>query len=385
MRRLSWLLLGLLPLLGSAETDKINIAQAPEKGILLTQQALKKALSHGPWPAPITFDSSNRLSGNKEAIALGRRLFFSTRLSADNTKSCVSCHAANEAFASGRVIRKNILTLDRNTPSLFNVRYNRWFGWDGANDNLWAQSMRPIVSKKEMSLPKETLRHVIKQSTFLAPYQRFFGEIANHSDDLVLVNIGKALAAFQETLITKQTPFDDFRDAIAHSNWIKAAQYPASAQRGLSVFLGKGNCHTCHSGPLFTNGEFHNIGLSNITKAGDVDSGRQQGIIHLKQSRFTLASDYSDDLKKSGASVSQRVTSQKSNIESFRVPSLRGVANTAPYMHNGSLTSLEDVVNHYLSIDVKKLNANSAAIFKPLNLTKREASDLIAFLQSLSE
>ena len=353
--------------------------------LLLTPSQLSQVIAHGPWPATSKSDPSNRLSGNKQAIEFGRRLFFSTRLSGDNTKSCVSCHAPDEAFASGRVINNHLVGLDRDTLSLLNVRYNRWFGWDGSNDNLWAQSMRPIISSQEMNLPKQQLREVIKESTFLAPYQRFFGEISAHNDDLVLVNIAKALAAYQETLVTKKTSFDDFRDAVANKNWTDAAKYPQSAQRGLSLFLGRGNCSFCHSGPLFSNGEFHDAGVPYFIRPGVVDKGRHQGIINLKKSPFTLASDYSDDPKKSGAWAVKKVATQHSNFGIFRVPSLRNVANSAPYMHNGSLPTLEAVINHYSTINTERLHADGEAILKPLNLSGQEVKDLVSFLQSLSE
>ena len=379
MRLLRLLLCGLL-----AELLLVTPVLA-DNTLLLTQSQLSQLQAHGPWPPVIKPDPSNRLSGNAEAIEFGRRLFFSTRLSGDNATSCVSCHAPEDAFASGRVIKNGLLELDRNTLSLFNVRFNRWFGWDGSNDNLWAQSMRPIVSTQEMKLPKQALRKVIRESTFLRSYQHFFGEISAHDDDLVLVNIAKALAAYQETLITKKTSFDKFREAVANKNWTNAAQYPESAQRGLSIFLGKGNCSFCHSGPLFSNGEFHDAGVPYFIRPGVVDKGRHQGIIDLKKSPFTLASDYNDDLKKKGAWAVKKVATQHSNFGIFRVPGLRNVANTAPYMHDGSLETLEDVVNHYSDINIERLHADGEAILKPLNLSSQEVADLVSFLQSLSE
>jgi len=371
--------------LNSTKDIVISSAEGSAKRLLLTEQQLSQVLAHGPWPPMTKPDPSNRLSGNKQAIEFGRRLFFSTRLSGDNTKSCISCHAPDEAFASGRVVKKDPDDLDRNTLSLLNVRFNRWFGWDGSNDNLWAQSMRPIISIREMNLPTEKLREVIQESTFLAPYKAFFGEISQHSDDLVLVNIGKALAAFQETIVTKRTPFDNFVGAVANKDWAEASKYPESAQRGLSLFLGRGNCSFCHSGSLFTNGEFHDAGVPYFIRPGVVDKGRHQGIINLKKSPFTLASDYSDDSEKSGAWAVRKVASRHSNFGSFRVPGLRNVVSTAPYMHNGSLKTLEAVVDHYSNINIERLHADGEAILKPLNLSKQEVQDLVSFLESLSD
>ncbi len=379
-----WLAEGAV-LAGSLNAEKNASSTLAKKAshLLLDPQALSQVIAHGPWPLEAKPDPSNRLSGNMEAIEFGRRLFFSTRLSGDNTKSCVSCHSPDDAFASGRVIKENPNDLERNTLGLLNVRYNRWFGWDGGNDNLWAQSIRPMVNHKEMNLPKLALRSVIEKSTFSKPYTKFYGDITKQNDDQILVNIGKALAAFQETLLTPKTSFDHFRDAVAKQDWETAARYPKSSQRGLSLFLGKGNCSFCHSGPLFTNGEFHDAGVPYFIGPGKVDRGRHQGIIDLKKSAFTLASDYSDDPKRSGAWKVNKVATLHSNFGIFRVPSLRNVAKTAPYMHDGSLANLEDVIGHYSNIDIERLHADGEAILKPLNLSQQEIEDLVSFLETL--
>ena len=174
-------------------TSKPLLAEDKET-LLLNPQELSQVLSHGPWPVNTVPDPSNKLSGIDEAIEFGRRLFFSTRLSGDNSKSCVSCHAPEDAFASGRVIKENPSDLDRNTLSLLNVRYHRWFGWDGGNDNLWAQSIRPIVNNKEMSLPKERLKSVIEGSTFKQAYQQFFGDISLHSNESSFTSVSFTLS-----------------------------------------------------------------------------------------------------------------------------------------------------------------------------------------------
>jgi len=366
-----------------------SIATATEKAeihaLYLNKQELSQVLAHGPWPSKNKPDPSNRLSANKEGIGFGRRLFFSTLLSSSDSMSCASCHAEKLAFSSGPFIKENPKVLDRNTLSLFNVRYNRWFGWDGSTDNLWAQSILPIINKKEMNLPIKKIKEVIKKSELKTEYEELFGDISTHSNDLVLVNIAKALAAFQETLITKKTSFDYFRDAVENEDWIEAAKYPKSAQRGLSLFLSKGNCGFCHSGPLFSNGEFHDAGVPYFIKPGLVDKGRFQGIINVKKSPYTLASDYSDDLKKSGAWAVNNVAKLHSNFGVFRVPSLRNLSKTAPYMHNGSLATLESVVDHYANINIERLHADGEALLKPFQLSVQESKDLVNFLKSLSD
>ena len=373
----------------ATETNESNttsfVIQKKHQTLLLNEQELSQVLSHGPWPPKTKSDSSNRVSSNDDAIKFGKALFFSTRLSSNNTMSCVSCHAAESAFASGKFVKDNPKAQDRNTQSLFNVRYNRWFGWDGSKDNLWAQSIRPIINPKEMNLPIENIKSVIQDSNFKAPYKSLFGNISTHSDELVLVNIGKSLSAFQETLVTKKTTFDHFRDAVQNENWDKAAKYPESAQRGLSLFMGRGNCSFCHSGPLFTNGEFLDAGVPYFIRPGVVDKGRHQGIINLKKSLFTLASDYNDDPSKADAWAVNNVARKHSDFGIFRVPGLRGIAKTAPYMHNGSLETLEAVVDHYANINIERLHADGESLLKPLNITDQESKDLVNFLRSLSD
>lgn len=196
---------------------------------------------------------------------------------------------------------------------------------------------------------------------------------------------GKALAAYQETLVSGKTPFDEFREAVAAKDWQTAAKYPASAQRGFALFTERGRCMFCHSGALFTNGEFHDAGVPYFIKPGVVDSGRHQGIIDLKKSPYTLDGMFTDDPEKSGAWAVKKVARQHANFGVFRVPGLRNVAKTAPYMHDGSLATLRDVVNHYSNIDMERLHIDGEAILQPLGLNEQEVDDLVAFLESLSD
>jgi cytochrome c peroxidase len=220
------------------------------------------------------------------------------------------------------------------------------------------------------------------RTLFPRDYEQAFGRPVPQSDEEVLVDTGKALAAFQETLVSARTPFDDFRDALQRGEPDPA--YPAAAQRGLKIFVGKGNCSVCHFGPRFTNGEFADTGVPFFVAPGKVDPGRQAGIEKLKQNPFNLLGRYNDD--RSGASEvkTKHVEVQHRNFGEFRVPSLRGVAQTAPYMHNGSLSTLADVVKFYSELNEERLHSDGEKILKPLHLTPREAEDLRVFLESLS-
>lgn len=342
--------------------------------------------NHGPWPPPPRIDPSNRVSGEPEAIELGRRLFFDEELSVDGTMSCATCHDPDAALSDGHTTGSGRAKLPRNTPALFNLGFARWFGWDGGADSLWAQSLRPIMAPQEMAATATHVADRVRKSTELSClYQKSFGRPATADPEQIgLVNAAKALAAFQETLVTGRTAFDEFRDALLSGNTKKAGKYPQDAQRGLKLFVGKGRCHLCHFGPQFTNGEFGDIGISFFLGKGKVDKGRYGGIQKLKSSPYGLSGPHSDDISKRSALKTRRIKLQDRNWGEFKIPSLRNVAKTAPYMHAGSLTTLFEVVRHYSEIDEERLHVDGEKILRPLRLTGEESNDLVAFLESLS-
>jgi cytochrome c peroxidase len=343
-------------------------------------------VAHGPWPQPMAPDPSNRVSGRPEAIALGRRLFFDPRLSRDGLRSCATCHDPARAFADGRARSVGAAVVDRNAIALANLRLNRWFGWDGAGDSLWAQSIRPILDAKELGLSPEELRsRVLADAALDSDYARVFGTSARvDAAELMLVNVGKALAAFQETLVTGRTAFDDFRDALERNDTSAQRSYPAAAQRGLAIFIGKGRCGICHFGPNFTTGEFEDVGVPHFAEKGRVDTGRFGGIKALLASPFNLLGRYNDDPARAPGLATRHVEPLHRNWGEFRVPSLRNVARTAPYMHNGSLATLADAVRHYSEVNEDRLHGlPGQSLIRPLRLTPGEQADLVAFLETL--
>jgi cytochrome c peroxidase len=344
-----------------------------------------RILQHGPWPMAWTPDPSNRVSGKPDAIALGKSLFFDPRLSGNGKSSCASCHLPDRLFTDGKVRGEGFVQLDRNTPGLLNVRLNRWFGWDGAADSLWSQSIRPVVDKREMAASTTHVGALVRGDAEMAGRYRMAFGLPPGDDDTVMVNVGKALAAYQETLASGRTPFDEFRDAVARGDRATADRYPAAAQRGLKIFVGKGNCSVCHFGPNFTNGEFGDIGIPFFAAPGRVDPGRYEGIRRLQASRANLLGAYNDDPARVSATGTLHVKLEHRNWGEFRVPGLRNVANTAPYMHNGHLATLRDVVRHYSELNEDRLHADGEKILKPLRLSEVEAADLVAFLESLGE
>ncbi len=354
----------------------------------LAPEEVQRILAHGPWPSPWTPDPSNRVSGNVAAAALGRQLFFDARLSRFGALSCAFCHQPAKAWGDGRVQASSAARLDRNTTSLYNVRYFRWFGWDGASDSLWMHSIRPLLDPREMAASGEHVKETLSSDRKLAAtYFKVFGtRIAADEPEAALVKTAKALAAFQETIVTGPTPFDHYRDALAKRDKAAMARYPADAERGLRIFVGKGQCSTCHAGPLFANGTFHDIGLSPLSAAQAADTGREGGLAKLKVSPYNRLGAHSDDKSDgTGKAAQQAVEESTAKGRAFKVPSLRNVALTGPYMHNGSKATLADVVRHYATLDEGRVQGHGDNSLRRLDLTEQEVADLVAFLESLTD
>ena len=337
-----------------------GVASAQSAVPPLTAAERQKILSHGPWPPPAAPDRSNATEGRAAAVELGRRLFSDPRLSADGEISCATCHDPAAAFQDNRRVPK--WGGVRNTPSLLDAAQQRWFGWDGSNDSLWAASLKPLLAPTEMG--------------------RADGEMASAD----LVRVAKSLAAYQATLVSPRTAFDDFRDALARGDARVAARYPAAALRGLRLFIGEARCSVCHSGPRFSNGEFADIGVPFFLPGGGVDPGRHGGLKALQASPHNRLGAFNDG---GAANDARAVTTRHVLIEhrhfgEFRVPGLRQLVHTAPYMHDGSLPTLAAVVRHYSELDEDRLHADGERILRPLRLSPMQAGDLEAFLHSLS-
>ena len=358
----------------------------PAQAFDFTAEEVRRILRHGPWPPASRPDPSNRVSGKPAAIAFGRALFFDPRLSVSGTVSCATCHRPDRAWTDGLPRSRGHRVVDRNAPDLFNLGVNRWFGWDGAQDTLWAQNLRPLLDAREMGIGPGGAALLVRSDGRLAcGYRQAFGEAPGADDERVFVDLGKALAAFLETLVTGRTPFDDFRDALAGDDAAGRARYPAAARRGLRLFVGRGNCAFCHFGPAFTNGEFADAGVPHFVEPGRVDPGRHGGIRKLRRSPYTLLGAFNDDAERATAAKTRYVRLRQSNFGEFRVPGLRNVALTAPYMHAGSHATLADVVDHYSTLDEERLHAGGERILRRLDLSAGERADLVAFLETLTE
>ena len=358
---------------------------AATQAAAFTDAEVRAIAAHGPWPPAFAPDPSNRASGSKDAIELGERLFFERRLSANGAVSCSRCHIPERNWTDGEARALGLTRVDRNTMSVTNVRVQRWFGWDGANDSAWAQSLRPLLDAREMGMSAQSVARLVREDADLScRYQKVFGAMPSE-DEAVMVGVAKSLAAFQESLSSGRAPFDDFRDALLKRDESGIAAYPEDAKRGLKIFVGTGRCNACHVGPAFTNGEFHDTGIPFFIEQGRVDPGRHAGIQKLRASRFNLLGPYNDDARRSTSIGTTHVQLEHRNFGEFRTPSLRNLALTAPYMHNGRLATLRDVVTHYSTISPDRLHADGEAILKALNLSAQESRDLVAFLESLQD
>jgi cytochrome c peroxidase len=201
----------------------------------------------------------------------------------------------------------------------------------------------------------------------------------------VFVHMGKALAAFQRTFRSTNAPFDIFVDGLRENNSTKKAALTTAAQRGLKLFLGKARCHICHDGPLFTDLEFHDTGVRPISDALPPDLGRRSGISALLDNPFNGTGQWSDEPNGNARYKVDFLSDTPSTTGQFKTPSLRNVSKTEPYMHQGQLTTLKDVVAFYATLEEADISGIEETILQPLTLDEQQQSDLVTFLESLED
>jgi cytochrome c peroxidase len=311
---------------------------------------LKAPLGLPPVPAPAENPPT------RETIALGEKLYFSPLLSIDNTVSCASCHDPRKGFTDGQPVSAGVggKKGNRNAPTVINAAYAAPLFWDGRAASLEAQAAGPIVNPVEMAHTFEGVEKSLNQNAELrAMFEAAFGPAPDGRPPVTMARITAAIAAFERTVLRGNSPFDRYQ-----YGGDKSAMSPA-AVRGLAVFRDpkKGNCAVCHTieekYALFTDNKFHNLGVGMNPEGELTDSGR-----------FT-------------------VTSQQADMGAFRTPTLRNIAQTAPYMHDGSFKTLKDVVDFY--VGGGNANPHLDKEIKALShLTKQERADLVAFLESLT-
>lgn len=361
-----------------------DIAKSDVSPFFTTSQ-IKQILLHGPWPTSIPEDPGNELSGLGWAEQLGATLFSDKDLSGDSTISCSSCHEASKGFTDGESLAVGADKHFRNTQGLLDSGMQHWFGWDGGADSLWAASLRPLLSELEMDGNIQTIATRMRNKTVITKAFSNLSLVGSTlTDEALVVIIAKSIAAYTRTLRSPPTPFDNFRDALVNGDKNAMKTYPAAAQRGLKIFIGDANCQVCHFGPNFSNGEFHDTGRPFFTGVGQVDPGRYSGIKRVKNDRYNLTGSFNGTANIDEIRKTTRVKISQSNFGQWRTPSLRNLVLTAPYMHDGSLQTLRDVVDAYADIDPARLHAQGESILKPLDLSEGDRNDLVQFLQSLS-
>lgn len=364
--------------------EAVTFEEAP------TFSAAEVSLLHhfGPWPQPLSSDPGNELSGKRWAEQLGERLFHDPGLSANGKLSCLSCHQPDKGFTDGLKLAQGIAQHKRNTQGLFNVASQRWLGWDGGADSLWAASIRPLLSAIEMGADIPTVAENYRYNDFVISAFKASDnsiDIAKLDDEQFVVLLSKAIAAYTRTLTSGVTQFDQFRKALIEADTNGIDQYPEAAKRGLKLFFGEANCHMCHFGPDFSNGEFHDTGRPFFTGVGEIDSGRYDGIKRVRSDKFNLVGIYNTLNIERDKRKTRTVTLGQVNFGQWKTPSLRNLTLTAPYMHDGSLETLRDVVDAYADIDPDRLHSQGESILKPLDLDNNSRNDLVYFLETLSK
>jgi len=321
-----------------------------------------------------------------EKIELGNKLFHDTRFSGDGTISCAHCHADDKAFTDSPLKTSNGIkqqTGTRNAPTILNAAYFTTFFWDGRASSLEDQSQFPIVNPIEMGLPShEPLLQIVRTDpAYTEAFKKAFSKSGN---DITMEEVKKAIASYERTLVAGNSPFDHYY--FKHeTNAISDA-----AKRGFEVFLNQGRCVSCHTieqdRALFTDNRFHNIG---------VGVNRIQPDVPRLSAEFLKAKAAGVDVDKAvlqDAKTSElgrfAVTTHFDEIGGFKTPTLRNIALTAPYMHDGSLKTLKDVVKHYndggKSAGDPSVNDYLSGGIRPLNLTDQQQDDLVAFMESLT-
>ena len=361
--------------------------------------------SLGPLPP----DPSNRYADDSAAAALGRTLFFDTRLSGNGKVSCASCHVATQDFQDGRPLAQGVGTTARRTMPVAGTAHSPWLFWDGRADSQWGQALGPLESAVEHGGSRTQYAHVVA-AYYRSDYERVFGALppvadlprgagpvadstlrdawgkipAARRDEIsqVYANIGKAIAAYERRIEYAPSRFDRYVDAeLQGTQHTPESALSADEEAGLRVFIGKGNCTRCHNGALLTDNHFHNTGVPFSTSALPVDSGRSVGVRQAVEGEFNCTSRFSDAKPEQCEELRFAVTEGDELVRAYKTPSLRNAANRPPYMHAGQLITLADVVAHYNRAPRAPLGHTE---LKPLRLSPVEQRQLVAFLQTLS-
>jgi cytochrome c peroxidase len=358
----------------SAATPRGDRWTTEEVG-LLSSLSLREL---GPPPA----DPTNRVADDPRAAEFGRKVFFDTRFSANGQVSCATCHIPEKEFQDGTPLATGVGVTNRRTMPIASMAHSPFLFWDGRKDSLWAQALGPLESPVEHGGSREQYAAVIA-AHYRSDYEAIFGMMpalsTRDAATAVFVNMGKAIAAYERTIDYAPSRFDRYADALQDTGRAPEGVLSADEVAGLRLFIGKASCTNCHNGPLLTNNEFHNTGVP--ARAGlPADSGRLAGADAVLRDEFNCRSRWSDDRSKC-AELDFLVTGDHVLERAFKVPSLRNVADRAPYMHAGQFNTLSEVVDHYNRGPQAPAGHSE---LEPLRLSTQERRQIEAFLRSLS-
>ena len=374
----------LAPGLSSCRPPGQNANGSPD----FTADERTKMYALSPLPSPPS-NPSNRYADDPQAAHLGQYLFFDPRLSQNQKINCASCHNPGLGWSDQKALAQGLGVGTRNSPSLWNVAYQRWLFWDGRADSIWAQSQGPLFSAHEMGASPALLHQRFLEIPELKQgYEAVFGTLlppkSPQDTQRFVSNIGKALEAYQRKIISTESDFDRFVKALRSQDPKAPELLSVSAQRGLRLFIGAGQCMLCHQGPLLSDGEFHNIGLPALPGAAK-DPGRSNGIDEVKNSPWNGLGAFSDSAADDPWNDKLRYVKTDPNmLGAFRTPSLREIAHTAPYMHDGRFKTLSEVIQFYNAPVAAPALGEREDTLQPLQLTAEDMQDLEAFLHSLS-
>jgi cytochrome c peroxidase len=360
--------------------------------------------SLGPMPA----DPSNRFADDARAAALGERLFSDTRLSGNGKVSCATCHLPQKDFQDGTPLAHGVGTTGRRTMPIAGTAHGAWFFWDGRTDSQWSQALGPLESAVEHGGTRTQYAHSIG-AHYRTEYEAVFGRLpsldglpaqagpvadtawraawsripAARQGDIsrVYANIGKAIAAFERRIEPAPTRFDRYVDAeVAGRAHDSTSSLSEDEVAGLKLFIGKANCVNCHNGARLTDDHFHNTGVPASSLVAAVDSGRTVGVRQALAAEFACTSKYSDAKEDDCAELRFATTDGEELVRAYKTPSLRGVADRAPYMHAGQIATLSEVIDHY---DRAPKAPFGHSELKPLKLSAQERRQIEAFLRTL--
>lgn len=376
-------------------------------------------------------DPSNAYEGSTAAVALGQRLFNDTRFSRNQAVSCASCHDAARQFQDGRPLGQGVGLGARRTMPAVGAGHSPWLFWDGRKDSLWAQALGPMEDAVEHGGNRTQYARLV-QLHYRDAYQALFGplpdlsrlpkdagpqgtpaeqaawqamdEASRHNVSRVFANLGKAIAAYEKSLRHGPSRLDQYLEQLVAG---KPSGLPVLDNReinGLRLFIGKGQCIGCHSGPLFTDQHFHNTGVPARNPAAP-DRGRADALVKVRADEFNCLGPFSDAKPEQCDELRFMATQDPNLLGAFKTPSLRDVALRPPYMHAGQLATLEEVVRHYVAAphapvgkselshthEGQKAGANAVVTAgshperAPIQLSAAEQQDLVAFLRTLSD